>query len=590
MIIRREKEEGERQRIMMVQFKWIQMSLFVTAMLQFTGAAENLPASFTVTVGDDVTLPCENMIKPQQKCDSTIWKFKYSRNKSPVELVEHGQIGVNAKAKSDRLSVTENCSLVIKKVTVEDVGRYDCQQYKSDKHQGPDSEVDLSVVSMTQHKDTDVVTLTCSVATYEPCSHTVKWLYEGKEVDEDNQGVTTSQSPCNASVSALTYSYIYKSEFGFVKCSVTDGDKEQQLFPFRLQSSGNKPGAAENLPASFTVTVGDDVTLPCENVIKPQQQCDSTVWKFIDPGNKPAVELVVHGEIKKYVKAKLDRLQNCSLVIKKVTVEDVGRYNCQQYKSDIRQDPDSVVYLSVVSMTEHQNHDKVTLICSVSTYEPCSHTVKWLYEGKEVKKDDRGVTTSQSPCSASVRAPSSHHIYKSRFKYLDCSVTDGDKEQQLFPFRLQSSGNKPGDETTTTTTTTTSDNASTELRDWWWLLIILAVVLVALLIIVVKVFRRKRAEENNTRMEDNVGLTSNPAVTQSDPETSQGTAEPGDGVCYASVSYTRNTNRRDRAQGKDGDDDDDEAVTYTTIKASSLSAAASADPSDLYASVNKPKK
>ncbi|XP_030262007.1 uncharacterized protein LOC115574548 [Sparus aurata] len=366
-------------------------------------------------------------------------------------------------------------------------------------------------------------------------------------------------------------------------------------------------GAAENLPASFTVTVGDDVTLPCENMIKPQQKWNSTTWTFSGLGNKPTVELVGHGQIDKDVKAK-DRLsvtENCSLVMKNVRVEDVGRYTCRQYKSrGAESSSDSVVYLSVVSMTEHQNHDEVTLTCSVSTYEPCRHTVNWLYEGKEVDKDNQGVTTSQSLCSASVRALSSHHIYKSEFEFVKCSVTDGDKEQQLFPFRLQSSGNKPGEETTTTTTPTTTtttttttppltattessdtsrtertnttgsgtDGASSEPQsNWWWLLIILAVVLVALLIIVVKVIRRKRAEENNTRMEDDV-------------------AEPGDGVCYASISYTRNTNRRDQAQGKDGDDDDDEAVTYTTIKASSLSAAASADPSDLYATVNKPKK
>ncbi|KAM8725219.1 uncharacterized protein AB9X84_002081 isoform 3-T3 [Acanthopagrus schlegelii] len=339
-------------------------------------------------------------------------------------------------------------------------------------------------------------------------------------------------------------------------------------------------GAAENLPASFTVTAGDDVTLTCENVIKPQRQCNNTTWSFSGLGSKQVVELVVHGQIGEDDKAK-DRLsvtEKCSLVIKNVTVEDVGRYICQQYeyRGAPNSSSDSEVYLSVVSMTEHQNHDEVTLNCSVWTYGPCRHTVKWLYEGKEVDTDNGGVTTSQSLCSASVRVPSHHHIYKSEFEFVNCSVTDGDKEQQLFPFRLQSSGKKP---------------------DWWWLLIILAVVLVALLIIVVKVIRRKRAEgessENNTRMEDDVGLTSNPAVTQSAPETSQGTADPGDGVCYASISYTRNTNRRDRAQGKDGDDDDDdddEAVTYTTIKASSLSAGASADPSNLYATVNKPKK
>ncbi|XP_030260613.1 uncharacterized protein LOC115573785 [Sparus aurata] len=230
---------------MMVQFKWIQMSLFAIAMLQFTGAAENLPASFTVRVGDDVTLPCENMIKPQQQCDSTIWTFSGLGNKPAVELVGHGQIDKDVKAK-DRLSVTENCSLGVKNVTVEDVGLYVCQQYKSRGAQSSsDSVVYLSVVSMTEHQNHDEVTLTCSVSTYEPCRHTVKWLFEGKEVDKDNRGVTTSQSPCSASVRAPSSHHIYKSGFEFVKCSVTDGDKEQQLFPFRLQSSGNKPARTD---------------------------------------------------------------------------------------------------------------------------------------------------------------------------------------------------------------------------------------------------------------------------------------------------------------------------------------------------------
>ncbi|XP_030260612.1 uncharacterized protein LOC115573784 [Sparus aurata] len=246
---------------MMVQFKWIHMSLFVTAMLQFTGAAENLPASFTVRVGDDVTLPCENMIKPQQRCNSTIWIFSGLGNKQVVELVEHGEIDKDVKAE-DRLSVTENCSLVMKNVTVEDVGLYICQQYKSRGAQSSSgSVVYLSVVSMTEHQNHDEVTLTCSVSTYEPCRHTVKWLYEGKEVKKDNRGVTTSQSLCSASVRAPSSHHIYKSEFEFVKCSVTDGDKEQQLFPFRLQSSGNKPGEKKTATTTTkTTTTSDDAS------------------------------------------------------------------------------------------------------------------------------------------------------------------------------------------------------------------------------------------------------------------------------------------------------------------------------------------
>ncbi|XP_030262213.1 uncharacterized protein LOC115574676 isoform X2 [Sparus aurata] len=349
----------------------------------------------------------------------------------------------------------------------------------------------------------------------------------------------------------------------------------------------------------FTVRVLRKVILPCDDMIEGQNKCDSTTWLFTGSKSTSAVELVTHGQIGENAQAK-DRLsvtKNCSLVIKNVTVDDAGHYTCRQYKSrGAQRSSDSVVHLSVVSMTQHKDTDKVTLTCSVSTYEPCRHTVKWLYEGKEVDKDNRDVTTSQPLCSASVRVLTYHHIYKSEFKYLKCSVTDGDKEQQLFPFRLQSSGNKPGEETTTTTTstttTTTSDDASTELPaitatnspptndastkpiDWWWLFIILAVVLVALLIIAAKVVRKKKADENKSWMGDDVGLAS----TQSAPGTSQSTAYPEDGVHYASVNYT---DSKAKVRGKNDDKEEGGDVTYTMVKASS------ADPSCLYATVKK---
>ncbi|KAM8726265.1 uncharacterized protein AB9X84_002770 isoform 1-T1 [Acanthopagrus schlegelii] len=322
----------------------------------------------------------------------------------------------------------------------------------------------------------------------------------------------------------------------------------------------------------FTVRVEDDVTLPCNNVIDGQNNCDRTTWLFTGSRSRSAVELVIHGQIHGHAKAKSDRLsvtEKCSLVIKNVTVEDVGRYICQQYeyRGAPKSSSDSEVDLSVVSMTEHRNADVVTLICSVLTHEPCRHTVKWLYEGKEVDTDNGGVTTSQSLCSAFVRALSFSYVYKSEFKSVQCSVTDGDKEQQLFPFRLQSSGKKPGEgivTTTITTTTTTkplppTNDASTKQIDWRWLLIILAVVLVALSIIVVKVIRRKRAEESKSQMEDDV-------------------ADAEDGVHYASVSYTKNTHSKAKVQGN-SDDEEGGDVTYTIVKASST------DPSCLYATV-----
>ena len=109
-------------------------------------------------------MPCENLIRHQDRCGSTIWLFSASRNTAAVELIEFGQIGEKAKAKSDRLSVTANCSLVIKKVTVEDVGRYFCRQFKSGQKQGQDSQVDLSVVT-SEYLHHNVFSSNCLVRT-----------------------------------------------------------------------------------------------------------------------------------------------------------------------------------------------------------------------------------------------------------------------------------------------------------------------------------------------------------------------------------------------------------------------------------------
>ncbi|KAK5852613.1 hypothetical protein PBY51_006465 [Eleginops maclovinus] len=101
---------------------------------------------------------------------------------------------------------------------------------------------------------------------------------------------------------------------------------------------------------------------------------------------------------------------------------------------------------------------------------------------------------------------------------------------------------------------------------WWWGLIVVTVGVAALTIISVAVIRRKRTQGNETMMDDNV-------------------ADPEEGVSYASISYTRRSSGRARAHG-----DEEDAVTYSTVRAPSSSAAASADPSLLYATVDKQRK
>ncbi|XP_033986517.1 uncharacterized protein LOC117482517 isoform X2 [Trematomus bernacchii] len=301
------------------------------------------------------------------------------------------------------------------------------------------------------------------------------------------------------------------------------------------------------------VRVGHKVALPFDNVI--DDKCKNTTWSFSD--SRSSVTLFEGRKIHKEAKAKSDRLRvtkNCSLVIKKVTEEDAGRYTCRQFRSGQQQGPDSQVDLSVVTMTEHQDNDEVTLNCSVLTYGNCTHSVKWLLQGRDVAKDHREMNTSQSSCSASVTFLTSHFSNTSRFKF-KCNVTDENtREEHLFPYRPLSSG---------------QDYKPANQGRWWWIIVVIVGV-AALTILTVAVIRRKRTQGTFTQTDDNV-------------------ADLEDGVSYASISYTRKSSRKARAHLHD-DDDEDEAVTYSTVGAPSSSSAASADPSLLYATVNKPRK
>ncbi|XP_078030267.1 uncharacterized protein LOC144466592 [Epinephelus lanceolatus] len=539
----------------MAECRWIKMSLILILLLQLTAITEQGFLSFTARVGDDVTLSCENAMDSQDNCDSVTWLFTDSRSKATVVVVSGGQISENAKAKSDRLSVTANCSLVIKKVTREDVGRYTCRQFDESGQQGQDAVVELSVVTMTEHEYTDEVTLHCSVRTYERCTHTVKWLFHGQDATQNHQIIKTSQSLCSASVTFLTSLYIYTSRYKLFTCEVTDGDRVQ-VFPFRSQSSGEKPGEDTTTATTESATTTENNTTAGANDPSPKPQVCTAYWSALDyimlvmrvaelllitvitvhliraSGNqRPPDDNTVHhdgtkdlpedlflfGKINENTKS--DRLSvtaNCSLVIKKVTAEDAGQYICQ-HQSVINQ-----VYLSVVDMTEHNDTDEVTLTCSVSP--ECVHTVKWLY----VDKDNKDMMMSPSDCSASVTTSLSESKHHEFFK---CEVTD-DFSGNTKQFIYQDSDEKTGEDEKTSTS-------------WWWF-IILPVVLAVLFVVVL--IRWKRSKGNKTQVDTN-------------------TADPEDGVSYTSVSFTKTTNSKAQVQGNVGDDEGD-AVTYSTVKAS----------------------
>ncbi|XP_026174251.1 uncharacterized protein LOC113137084 isoform X2 [Mastacembelus armatus] len=208
---------------------------------------------------------------------------------------------------------------------------------------------------------------------------------------------------------------------------------------------------------NIDVRDGDDVTLSCENVKSDQDKCQKTNW-FVDyPGQTERVEIITQGQISKSKPDRLSVTENCSLVLKKVTVEDVGRYTCRQFDTSGRQQgSDSVVFLSVVTMTEQKLHDKVTFSCQVFRQDDCYHLVKWLFQDKDVDQNNKDFQTSQTVCYANVAFLDSHFIYSSRFKLFECEVTNTDSGKvQRFSFRRQSSGEETGQDTTTTTKPTT---------------------------------------------------------------------------------------------------------------------------------------
>ncbi|XP_034555988.1 uncharacterized protein LOC117824564, partial [Notolabrus celidotus] len=288
---------------------------------------------------------------------------------------------------------------------------------------------------------------------------------------------------------------------------------------------------------------------------------------------------------------RLSVTEDCSLVIKKVTEEDVGQYVCRLYPPGGTPEPEAVVDLSLLSMTEIKDGDQVTLRCFVRTYGRCTLRVRWLFEGKDVDDPHQSVVTSQGHCFTDVTFPSYQHMYKSRNDSLQCEVTAGNKVK-LFPFSPQLSAGKPTEVIPTTgTTPTPENNHSSDGKGWrWlWLYVTVAVVLLtALLVVIVIVIRLKRTKGSGN---DNLALTSNHAGPQAAAETSQNAADPEDGVAYASVSYTKKSDSEARVRRKDNDEDG--CVMYATVKASTSSSAAggaSIDPSCLYATVGNEKR
>lgn len=188
-------------------------------LLLFTAVAGKDRSAFTVQATDEVTLPCENVIKDQNKCDQTSWLFTHNYVKPTLELVSLGQI---AKAKSNKLSITKDCSLVIKEVTSTDTGQYVCRQFTKSNKQGLFSLVHLSVVYMGAAGVPGVSHHRCGV--YGKCAHTVKWInWTNMTI------IKTEDTQCSSTVSFRSTLPNVSDLIDSLFCNVTDLRNGQTL-------------------------------------------------------------------------------------------------------------------------------------------------------------------------------------------------------------------------------------------------------------------------------------------------------------------------------------------------------------------------
>ncbi|XP_044185653.1 uncharacterized protein LOC122965566 isoform X2 [Thunnus albacares] len=171
------------------------------------------------------------------------------------------------------------------------------------------------------------------------------------------------------------------------------------------------------------------------------------------------------------------------------------------------------------------------LNCSVSTREQCRHTVKWVFKGKDVNKDNKDLKTSQSTCSATVSFLTSHFICTSNHELLKCKVTDlYNGKVQLYNFSPQLSCEKPGVAETTTEPETTTSTTQEDCSALSYIMLVMRVAeLLLITVITVLLFR---ARGNQRPPDDNIDLNSVRSRTakRSGPAASQEQNDEDDGA------------------------------------------------------------
>ncbi|XP_024146357.1 uncharacterized protein LOC112157695 isoform X1 [Oryzias melastigma] len=287
-------------------------------------------------LGEDVVLSC-NISFSTNLCSSVNWL--HSRNANPAtELVYGGRVRLGS-AGASRLSLSRNCSLLIRNITAEDAGIYTCRHKTR-----PNLNVFLNTLGITSSSpdDNGRVILQCSLSGYDNvvCQQSsIFWKNKrgivllGKGAEFEYRG----QTNC---VSALAVKHRSENNQRY-SCILFKDNEVKNSIVYKPLFTGVS-GQTEHLHRG----VGDDVLLPCR-AKSSSSSCSDVNWVYSRDVDDEVELQVRRGKVDQS-SARVSRLnvsRNCALLIRNITDEDAGVYTCWFKDTD---ESDGDVYLSIL--------------------------------------------------------------------------------------------------------------------------------------------------------------------------------------------------------------------------------------------------
>uniref|UniRef100_A0A8C7DY92 Uncharacterized LOC109879219 n=1 Tax=Oncorhynchus kisutch TaxID=8019 RepID=A0A8C7DY92_ONCKI len=311
---------------------------------------------------------------------------------------------------------------------------------------------------------------------------------------------------------------------------------------------------------------GDDVSLPCNNVVYPN--CSSTTWIYNRALSTRTIQEVTLGEIKVDQTERAERLSlgsYCSLHVSDVRAEDVGLYICRQFLTETgpQHGGDAPVHLSVLTIssttpvTDLKPNVNMTLRCSLLT---CKQ---------------HGTCRSRFSLSWDPKTGTNAQDTQDSSRDITLTVTLQKKDNnRKWTCTLTEEGNVKISIDFTSTFSVVSGSQDHFLMVTVGVALAAAVCVTAVVIIV-----RRRRDMNQVPTDNSIGLN---AVNHSTPPTNEDKSQPADRITYASIDhFNQNPPERVDAQGED-------AVMYASVMPYSGRGRETenpADPSSLYSTV-----